>query len=399
MLRSANQLASSGCRVGRSLASRAQLGVSPPAFQPPVLAGRQAGLCRTHMNISRSSMTCTSAFHRAGHHHHIAAACGASVSMSRRGLPVGAGKSRLAGVGDLGLTMAATRGILTGPFSGPFSPGSTSSPKRPEALPSGEKPALINRYIEPPEDGLTRYPTFRSPQGVLRGLDYLGTTVFAISGTVTAGQVGMDLLGCIIVGTITATGGGTVRDVLLGNTPVFWMHETEYLWMCLATTVGIFFLWSYLAERGVRDDMALLNWVDAMGVGAFCCIGAQAGVRKGLSNVVCVACGMLTSTFGGVIRDVLCSRPPRILFSHCEIYASTAVLGSAVYIATKAAGLPPVVRIMSGFLSAVALRVLAFTTDIRLPTWTQPSMAAVGEEQLEEMEAESEAKKIHLGGD
>ncbi|CAN0024559.1 unnamed protein product [Ectocarpus sp. 12 AP-2014] len=194
MLRSANQLASSGCRVGRSLASRAQLGVSPPAFQPPVLAGRQAGLCRTHINISRSSMTCTSAFHRAGHHHHIAAACGASMSMSRRGLPVGAGKSRLAGVGDLGLTMAATRGILTGPFSGPFSPGSTSSPKRPEALPSGEKPALINRYIEPPEDGLKRYPTFRSPQGVLRGLDYLGTTVFAISGTVTAGQVGMDLL-------------------------------------------------------------------------------------------------------------------------------------------------------------------------------------------------------------
>lgn len=56
--------------------------------------------------------------------------------------------------------------------------------------------------------------------------------------------------GCMIVGTITATGGGTVRDVLLGNTPVFWMHETEYLWMCLATSVAVFFLWSYLAERG-----------------------------------------------------------------------------------------------------------------------------------------------------
>lgn len=56
------------------------------------------------------------------------------------------------------------------------------------------------------------------------------------------------------MGTITATGGGTVRDVLLGNTPVFWMHETEYLWMCLATTIGIFFLWSYLAERGAASS-------------------------------------------------------------------------------------------------------------------------------------------------
>lgn len=55
------------------------------------------------------------------------------------------------------------------------------------------------------------------------------------------------------MGTITSTGGGTVRDVLLGNTPVFWMHETEYLWMCLATTVGVFFLWSYLAEKGEGD--------------------------------------------------------------------------------------------------------------------------------------------------
>eukprot|EP00903_Cladosiphon_okamuranus_P006792 g6620.t1 len=335
---------------------------------------------------------------RGAYSKHLGAACGASsASALSGGLPGGAGRSKLrsgAAFGNLDISMAATRGVLTGPFSGPFNPG---TPKRPPIPTTGEKPALINRYISPPEDGLTRYPTLRSPQGVLRGLDYLGTTVFAISGTITAGQVGMDLLGCIIVGTITATGGGTVRDVLLGNTPVFWMQETEYLWMCLATTVGIFFLWSYLAERGVRDDMALLNWVDAMGVGAFCCIGAQAGVRKGLSNIVCIACGMLTSTFGGVIRDVLCSRPPRILFSHCEIYASTAVLGSTVYIASRAAGLPPVVRIMSGFLAATGLRVLAFTVDIRLPTWTQPSPAAVGETALEEMEAENEAKKIHIG--
>ncbi|CAM9421179.1 unnamed protein product [Ascophyllum nodosum] len=283
------------------------------------------------------------------------------------------------------------RPFQTNASNGSTSPGTLKSGGRPSLNKDVEKPVLKNRYILPPEDGLTRYPTLSSAQGILRGMDYMGTAVFALSGTVTAGQSGMDLLGCVIVGTITATGGGTVRDLLIGNNPVFWMEETEYLWMCLATTISVFFLWSYLAEQGVRDDMALLNWADAMGIGAFCCIGAQAGIRKGLPMVVCVACGMLTSTFGGVIRDVLCSRPPRILFSHAEIYASTALFGSTLYVLSRAGGLPPVARIVLGFVGGAGLRVLAFTTDIRLPSWSQPSSAALEgglDEQIEGKENE-----------
>jgi Glycine transporter len=92
---------------------------------------------------------------------------------------------------------------------------------------SSAKPRKLPRPPPPPEDGLTRYPSFSSPQGVLRGLDLFGTVVFAYSGCVTAGNCGMDLLGCMIVGTVTAVGGGTIRDVFLGNVPVFWMTEVE----------------------------------------------------------------------------------------------------------------------------------------------------------------------------
>jgi Glycine transporter len=101
----------------------------------------------------------------------------------------------------------------------------SSSVEKPSS--SSAKVRKLPRPPPPPEDGLTRYPSFSSPQGVLRGLDLFGTVVFAYSGCVTAGNCGMDLLGCMIVGTVTAVGGGTIRDVFLGNVPVFWMTEVE----------------------------------------------------------------------------------------------------------------------------------------------------------------------------
>ena len=73
-----------------------------------------------------------------------------------------------------------------------------------------------------------------------------------------------------------------------------------------------------------------MKWADAFGVGAFAVIGAQNGIRKGLHPLVCIICGMFTATFGGMIRDVLCQKPPRILHSHAEIYASTALTGICI---------------------------------------------------------------------
>jgi Glycine transporter len=89
------------------------------------------------------------------------------------------------------------------------------------------KPRTLPRPPPPPEDGLTRYPSISSPQGILRGIGQFATVVFSYNGCVTAGTCGMDLLGCVVVGTVTAVGGGTIRDAMLGNFPAFWMKEVE----------------------------------------------------------------------------------------------------------------------------------------------------------------------------
>ena len=145
-------------------------------------------------------------------------------------------------------------------------------------------------------DGLTRYPTLTSSHGILRTLDWIGTVAFATSGTITAGYAGLDLLGCTIVGTITSIGGGTVRDLLLGQTPVFWMLEYEYIMLCLLASVCTFYTWKDLedngngiiTENGMHLTLACVHfiifllsniigrfmfWTDTIGVGAFCVIG------------------------------------------------------------------------------------------------------------------------------
>jgi len=235
-----------------------------------------------------------------------------------------------------------------------------STNKPPAEAPPAAKPPVHT-------DGMPRFPS-TSAGGLLRGLDYFGTVVFALGGSVTAGLAGMDLLGCTIVGTVTAVGGGTVRDLLLGNFPVFWMLETEYVVLSLACAWAGFFGWDYLHEHWhLEENSDILRWWDACGVGAFSVIGAQNGLRAGLHPAVAVVCGMITATFGGMIRDVLCQKPPRILHSQSEVYATTALIGAAAY--TAARGLPPAAKIGLGFSAAVASRYAAWTYDIRLPNW------------------------------
>jgi len=230
---------------------------------------------------------------------------------------------------------------------------------------------VVKKLPKPVErgDGMPRYPDFTSG-GALRAMDYVGTVAFALSGCVTAGTAGMDLLGCILVGTITSIGGGTVRDLLIGNSPVFWVEETEYVLICIVVAVLTFFFWHLFNDPNDR----LLWWADTVGVGAFCVIGAQNGIRKSLAPIICAACGMFTATFGGVIRDVLCDRPVRIMHSHAEVYASTALCGASVYVVLKKyTKLVTVYRIAAGFGTAVALRYVAASQNVRLPNFMAES--------------------------
>lgn len=175
----------------------------------------------------------------------------------------------------------------------------------------------------------------------------------------------MDLLGCVIVGTITSIGGGTVRDILIGNVPVFWVEEHEYVTICVVVAALTFFLWHMIDD----PDNKILWWADTIGVGAFCVIGAQNGIRKGLVPMICVICGMFTATFGGVIRDVLCKRPVRIMYSTAEVYASTALAGASMYVLARQMRFAVLYRITAGFTTAVTCRYIAATNNVRLPSF------------------------------
>ena len=114
----------------------------------------------------------------------------------------------------------------------------------------------------------------------LAGLDYIGTVAFAASGTLVAGAAGMDVLGCSLVGTITSLGGGTVRDLLLGRTPVFWFRAPQYLLICLGTALTTFYAADALEGEAAQEA---LWWGDTLGIGAFSVVGAQAAAAAGMS--------------------------------------------------------------------------------------------------------------------
>lgn len=223
------------------------------------------------------------------------------------------------------------------------------------------------------EDRLPRWPDFTTG-GVLRFGDYLGTVTFSMTGTLTALGAGMDVLGGCVVGTITAVGGGTIRDVLIARDEnghskrAFWMDEPEYLYISLVSSLVTFYYWNELAEAWQLDQSdAWIFWLDSLGIAAFCSIGCMHGIRAGLPWVVCALCGMMTSTFGGMTRDVLTHRPVRILHSHSEIYALTAFSGATAYLAARALGFSYAARATAAFCTAVGLRYLAWTSDIKLP--------------------------------
>jgi uncharacterized membrane protein YeiH len=226
--------------------------------------------------------------------------------------------------------------------------------------------------------------------------------VFAASGSIAAGQCGLDLLGCVAVGTITAVGGGTLRDVVVLRKEPFWSGadgEVEYIYLAVAGSLLAFVLYPLVGEHAWPDDM----WPDAVSLGAFGVIGAMNGVRAGLPIPLILVCGAMTGTGGGATRDIILKKPVRIFHSHkvsanecnavecvqlavqnissesfwivcvckcgCawgqDIYATAAGAGAGSYLLAKRMGLPLGMRIGVGIATTVALR----AAGLRLPTW------------------------------
>ena len=179
-------------------------------------------------------------------------------------------------------------------------------------------------------------------------LDYAGVTVFAATGALAASRKQLDIIGYLFLASVTGIGGGTFRDLILG-VPVFWVGNRVYVLICALVAVAVFFT----AHR-VESRYKLLLWLDAVGIAAFSVMGAAKGLALTGSPVVAIVTGVLTATFGGILRDLLAGEPSVLLKP--EIYVSAALAGAAVFTLGDLAGLPPLLSDMAGFATAFAVR-------------------------------------------
>lgn len=196
----------------------------------------------------------------------------------------------------------------------------------------------------------------------LQWMDLLGVAVFAVSGALAACRKDLDALGVLVVATVTAVGGGTLRDLLLDRHPVFWMSETRYLWTILAATLATLVL---TRLRRIRRLRALLVF-DALGLAVFALTGAQIAERAGFGGVVTVILGTMSGTVGGMLRDVLTTEIPLVLRDR-DVYTTAAIAGIVVYLLLQSAGIARQPAAWSGMGVVVGLRFAAIFAGLRLP--------------------------------
>ena len=196
-------------------------------------------------------------------------------------------------------------------------------------------------------------------------LDLFGTAVFAISGVWVACRKDMDLFGALVLAFVTAVGGGTIRDVLLSATPVFWINDTLYLLVILATVMV-----AIVGRRWHERSKWIMQVSDALGLAVFVVIGVTKSLSFGVEPMVAIMMGVLTGCGGGAIRDLLAGEVPMVLRK--EIYASAAMVGGAVLVF-----LEPLIQnidITSVIAATVVLvlRLLALYKDLSLPSLSLP---------------------------
>lgn len=189
-------------------------------------------------------------------------------------------------------------------------------------------------------------------------LDYAAVAVFGASGALAAARRKHDIITFGFFAAVTGVGGGTLRDLLI-DAPVFWVGRPEYIVACLAAALAIWVLgWGQGRER-------LLLWLDALGMAAYAVVGALKATSLGVPPVSAVIMGVLTATFGGVLRDVLAHEPSILL--RRELYVTPALIGAGVFVGLHALDLPLAVSGTMGFLAAFAVRSGAILFGWRMP--------------------------------
>lgn len=200
--------------------------------------------------------------------------------------------------------------------------------------------------------------TLSTIEPVLRCLDIAGLSVFAASGALAAARQRLDIISACFFAIVAATGGGTLRDLLIGA-PVFWMRDSVPLVICLIVAVAVWL--APLRWWSVRS----LDWFDAAGLSAYAVYGASKALNFGISPLPAAAMGIVTACMGGVIRDVVAGVPSIMLRN--ELYVTAALLAAALFVSLDAAGVPLPWASLAAAAAGFALRGAAIRWGLALP--------------------------------
>jgi uncharacterized membrane protein YeiH len=191
--------------------------------------------------------------------------------------------------------------------------------------------------------------------------DCVAVFVFAVSGAIAGRRKEMDWWGMFVVGVVTGTGGGTLRSLLIGDLPPPILRDPSYLALAtIATAVAI------AGEAWWNRAQRIVSIIDALGLGVYVCLGIMVSLEHGLAPWAALAMGVVTAVFGGVLRDVIRAEVPLIF--RREIYATVALAGGILFLATEAAGLARAWSIPVIALLTLAGRLLAIRYQINMPT-------------------------------
>ncbi|PTX43392.1 putative membrane protein YeiH [Christiangramia gaetbulicola] len=193
-------------------------------------------------------------------------------------------------------------------------------------------------------------------------MDILGTIAFAISGALSAMNRRLDIFGIFIIAFVTAIGGGTIRDVLIGNTPVSWMENIVYVYL-----IGVVTIFAIVFRNKLNYLKKSLFLFDTIGLGVFTITGVEVGIQNGLDPIISVALGAMTGTFGGVIRDILCNEIP-VIFRK-EIYATACLIGALAYIILYKLEVDADIIYLVTSLTVISIRLIVVKYHLTLPSF------------------------------
>jgi uncharacterized membrane protein YeiH len=192
--------------------------------------------------------------------------------------------------------------------------------------------------------------------GILQTIDFIGILVFAVSGVLAGIEKKFDLIGASILGLVTAFGGGTLRDILIGETPVAWMRNENLIIMVIAAVPV-----AYLFRNTIKKLDKVFFTVDTLGIALYTMLGLQKTLLIGLNPIAAILMGTVSAVFGGVIRDVLSNEVPTIFKR--EIYATACLCGGIVYFISRSIIGESIWNMIFGMIMIIVIRVLAVKYD------------------------------------